>query len=230
MISGSSSTGVENESSNLFSSNYYWLSQVAITWKANNQVHSKLNPENGFQVQGLLWKHSCHNWQLLSCHLSQSQEKMICIKYAGPAIVINTNESTCPITPGWIEAVHVAIRKCRGSGHSLDGSEVSGSDISQSSEICHGFFVKMTWIGCHVDGGWVRLLSGNKASQVFWWKWDRWDGFFEPVLGHSMICKWGELKLFSGSEVKQGAVWKWRGSAYWVEVRYITLWGEFDMR
>ena len=213
-----------------FSSNYYWLSQVAITWKANNQVHSKLNPENGFQVQGLLWKHSCHNWQLLSCHLSQSQEKMICIKYAGPAILINTNESTCPITPGWIEAVHVAIRKCRGSGHSLDESEVSGSDISQSSEICHGFFVKMTWIGCHVDGGWVRLLSGNKASQVFWWKWDRWDGFFEPVLGHSMICKWGELKLFSGSEVKQGAVWKWRGSAYWVEVRYITLWGEFDMR
>ena len=167
MISGASSSGVENESSNLFSSNYYWLSQVAITWKANNQVHSKLNPENGFQVQGLLWKHSCHNWQLLSCHLSQSQEKMICIKYAGPAIVINTNESTCPITPGWIEAVHGAIRKCRGSGHSLDGSEVSGSDISQSSEICHGFFVKMTWIGCHVDGGWVRLLSGNKASQVF---------------------------------------------------------------
>ena len=49
----------------------------------------------------------------------------------------------------------------------VDESEVSGSDISQSSEIYHGFFVKMTWIGCHVDGGWVRLLSGNKASQVF---------------------------------------------------------------
>ena len=44
---------------------------------------------------------------------------------------------------------------------------MSGSDISQSSEICHGFFVKMTWIGCHVDGGWVRLLSGNEVSQVF---------------------------------------------------------------
>ena len=44
---------------------------------------------------------------------------------------------------------------------------MSGSDISQSSEICHGFFVKMTWIGCHVDGGWVRLLSGSEVSQAF---------------------------------------------------------------
>ena len=50
----------------------------------------------------------------------------------------------------------------------LDGSGVSGSDVSQSSEICHGFFVKMTWIGCHSDGGWVRLLSGNEVSQVIW--------------------------------------------------------------
>ena len=50
----------------------------------------------------------------------------------------------------------------------LDGSGVSGSDVSQSSEICHGFFVKMTWIGCHSDGGWVSLLRRSEVTQVVW--------------------------------------------------------------
>lgn len=50
----------------------------------------------------------------------------------------------------------------------LDESEVSGSNVTQSSEIGHAFFVKMTWIGCNVDGGWVRLLGGSEVTQVVW--------------------------------------------------------------
>ena len=38
-----------------------------------------------------------------------------------------------------------------------------------------------------------------------------------------------ELDFFSGSEVNQGAVWKWRGSACWVEVRWIMLSGESNV-
>ena len=52
----------------------------------------------------------------------------------------------------------------------LDEIEVSGSDVSQSSEMGHGFFVKLTCVGCNVDGLGVgyRLLGGSEVTQVVW--------------------------------------------------------------
>ena len=118
-----------------------------------------------------------HIWHIVDCGRIEPFLRRRVVKYPFSGDFVSSTMIEKMVTVGLVAGLHARpsaalVREASKFDSELTlelyGFEVNGIDLSQSSEIGHSFFVKMTWIGCNVDGGWIRLLGGGEINQVAW--------------------------------------------------------------